>query len=125
MSPVTYEPEGSSVSHKSPRHRFIGPGRFHPREETASPRRDHPGGSPPPNRGSPRRDLPGGSRPPNRSSPRHRPPGGSSQQGPSVPITPPVRAGQVILTPTRARQAILTPVRATQAIGVVHQALPG
>ena len=42
-----------------------------------------------------------------------------------MPITPPVRAGQVILTPTRARQAILTPVRATQAIGVVHQALPG
>ena len=42
-----------------------------------------------------------------------------------MPITPPVVAGQGILTPTRARQAILTPVRATQAIGVVHQALPG
>ena len=104
----SYEPEGSPVRHDI-RRRLIGAGRFHLDEETASTSRD----------------LPGGPRPPNRSSPRHRPAGGSSQQGPSVPITPPVGAGQVILTPTRARQAILTPVRATQAIGVVHQAIPG
>ena len=70
--------------------------------------------------------LPGGPRTPTRSSPRHRPAWGSSQQGQSVPMTPPpVRAEQRVQTPTRARPAILTPVRATQAIGVVHQALPG
>ena len=85
MSPVTYKPEGSPVSHKSPRRRLIGPGHYHPSEETSSPRRDPPGGSPPPNR----------------SSPRRRPPDGSSQQGPSMPISTPVRSGQVILTPIR------------------------
>ena len=104
MSPVTYGPVGSpGPSHKSPRHRLIGPGHYIPCEETG-PSRHSPLRIPGPaqyvtgrsatlKRSSPRRDPPGGSPPPNCSSPRRRPPGGSSQHGPSLPITPPVRAG--------------------------------
>ena len=112
-------------SHQSPHHRLIGPGHYHPSEETG-PSRHSPqrlpgpaqyvtGRSATPKHSSSRRCTPGGSPAPNRSSPRRRPPGGSSQHGPSLPITPPLSFGQ----------EIQTPVRVGQAIGVVHQPLPG